>query len=176
MRKFISIVLAVAMLVITVGIVTANAENYTQSDYSASSTVTFRQPSTFCVYIPDMIDLDYDYTIQGVDMNLSQQECLKINITNLNSDGSLTFESEDGTATLKKALISEPNLQGGATMSDLGLASNCVGFFLKGDNNSEVTFGLSEDYYDFHSDAGMTQPPAGRFIAQAEFEINLNGY
>lgn len=177
MRKFISLVLAVAMLVSAVGIVTAYAEDYREDgDTFANSTVTFRQPSSYCIFIPDMIGLDYDYQISGSDMNISDRECLRVLLSGLDSENHVTFESLDGTATLKKSIEPKVLLNGGTTLSDLGCPSNCVGYFLKGDTMSEVAFGLSEGYSDFHSNNGMTQPPAGEYFAPVTFEISLNSF
>lgn len=170
MKKIISIVLAVTLFVWTVGIVTANANSLDESNISANSTVTFRQPSTYCLYIPDVIDLDTEFCISG-DVNISYNESLYVNITNLDSNNALTFTSQDGSATLKRAINAHPNIDDDMTMQDLGLSANCVGYFLKGDTSSEVNFGLADGYTDFSSMNGDSVPPAGSYYSQAEFEV-----
>ena len=174
MKKIVSIVLAVTLF-IAVGIVTANADGLDESNSFANSTVTFRQPSTYCLYLPDMIDLDMEFCISG-DVNISYDERLYVNITNLDANNALTFTSQDGSATLKRAINSHPNLDGGTTMQDLGLSANCVGYFLKGDTSSEVNFGLADGYTAFTSISGESAPPAGLYYSQAEFEVFMASY
>lgn len=172
MKKIISIMLAVIM-VVSVGVIVANAGGYYDNTNGGStqSIVTFRQPSTYCVFIPDMIDLGYDCYMTSTDMNIAEDECLVVLLNNTDSDNRLLFTSYDGQNTLKKTV--HTNLEPGYEISDINPPDGCIGYFRQNDNSSIISFGLDEGYYDFQSQNGWNVPPAGTYTSQAEFNIAL---
>jgi len=175
LKKIISLVLAVTLFV-AVGIVTANADvtSLDDTNSSAYSTVTFTQPSTYCIFIPDVIDLDSQFCISGT-VNIMDYEKLCVTITNLDENNALTFTHQDGVTTLKRAITSYLDTEYSITLQDLGLPSNCVGYFQKGDYMSEVVFGLADEYTELTTVSGLGEPPAGAYYSTIEFEVTMQG-
>ena len=171
MKKIISIVLAVIMLVCTVGMITANAVEKHEYDYDnyAYSTVTFRQPSTYCIYVPDVISLDYDYCMYCADLNLADDECLCITLSNMDGNNQLTFANEDESVTMKKTVHTSAN-----QLDTYNPPYGCVGYFTNSSTGSMITFGLDPGYSDLTTPNGSNVIPAGVYSSQAEFNITIN--
>lgn len=142
-------------------------DSYVTGGHS-TSTITFTQPSDYCIIIPETIDTSTGaYVFQAGQLNITENERVLITVTSVNQDGRITFTHENGVNTLTKGVITE-NISQNALPD--GLPENCVGYFTIDNLSSKLSFGLTEESYDYE---GYIK--AGNYTTLVEFNIYLEG-
>lgn len=144
----------------------AHADEYVTGGYG-SSTITYSQPSDYCIIIPETIDADAGaYVFQAGQLNITENERVYIILTTADQDNNITLTHESGTYTLDKQIVTE-NVSGHSIPD--GLPQNCVGYFEPDSFSSALSFALSEENYNYEC-----APKAGRYSALVEFSIYLS--
>lgn len=177
MRNRITLVrlLCIAIFIICfIGIIVSmlNFRVYADDSYvtggHSTSTITFTQPSDYCIIIPETIDASAGaYVFQAGQLNITENERVLVTVTSVNQDGRITFTHENGENTLTKEIVTE-NISQNALPG--GLPENCVGYFTPDSISSKLSFGLTEESYDYE---GYIK--AGNYTALVEFNIYLEG-
>ena len=165
MKKLLSIIFAMCLLLsmMTIGV---SAEQQV-SEGNASSTITYREQSMYCILIPETIDMNENsYTFAAEFINITDDEKIFVTVANADENGRILFTHESGNYTLKKDIITTPS-HGNTTMPTL--PTNCVGYFCGDDKTSKISFGLGYDCYEYE------RIRAGMYFATVEFSVNL-GY
>ena len=71
MKKIISIIMVVG-LIAAIGVPAVSADSFN----GGTATITYKEPDTYCVLIPETIDMTFDnYHFQALDMNLAEGIC-----------------------------------------------------------------------------------------------------
>lgn len=164
MKRIVSVLIAICLL-ISLTTITANAETQVYEG-TGSSTMTYREYSSYCILIPEYIDAEAGYyTFQAEYLNITDYEKVFVTVTNLDENGLLLFTHESGNYTLKKNLeVYGTNY--GAGLPD-GMPQHCVGYFSGEDTTSKVMFGVGFDNYE------CERARAGLYSATVEFAVNL---
>lgn len=164
MKRIISILIAICLLV-SLTTITASAETQVYEG-TGSSTMSYREYSSYCILIPEYIDAEAGYyTFQAEHLNITDYEKVFVTVTNLDENNLLLFTHESGNYTLKKKLeVYETNY---GTGMPSGMPENCVGYFSGEDTTSKVMFGVGFDNYE------CERARAGLYSATVEFAVNL---
>ena len=164
MKRIVSILIAICLLV-SLTTITANAETQVYEG-TGSSTMTYREYSSYCILIPEYIDAETGYyTFQAEYLNITDYEKVFVTVTNLDENNLLLFTHESGNYTLKTKLeVYETNY---GTGMPSGMPENCVGYFSGEDTVSKVMFGVGFDNYE------CERARAGLYSATVEFAVNL---
>ena len=167
MKKFISVLMVLCMLVslIAFGMVNVNAETQYSYGGQTHSTLTYVEQSQYCVLIPETIDMNIgSYTFEADNMNLIDTEHVYVKLNEIGIEPFLTFTHTNGTdQTCRK--VTRYDTVSNTNVTD-NIPADCVGYFSDGDTQSEVTFGLEWSQTD-------TQPKAGTYSSNVVFEIYL---
>lgn len=165
MKKILSILLVVAAM-LSVLSVSASAAQVMEGN--ASSTITFRQPSTYCIYIPETLTENetgmYQFTAEHI--NITADEKIFVCVANADENGRILFTHENGEYTMKKEF--EVRNKNGYS-PDYALPENCVGVFEGEDLSSKLYFLLSPEEYE------CEKAYAGMYSATVEFNVSLGG-
>lgn len=166
MKKLISILIALCLLLcMTPMTVAADSQVY---EGTGSSTMTYREYSSYCILIPETIDAEVGYyTFQADYLNITDYEKVFVTVTNLDENNRLLFTHESGNYTLKKNLEVYSTDYGSGLPE--GMPENCVGYFSGEDTTSQIMFGVGADNYE------CERARAGLYSATVEFSVNL-GY
>lgn len=158
MKKLLS-VLITTVLLLSLPSVTAYADDKQVSEGTASATMTYRVQSNYCILIPETIDADFgQYTFQAEYLNIADGEKVFVTVTNTDDNGRILFTHENGVNTLKKNIIS---------YGSVNLPNNCVGCFYGDDVTSKISFGVSDENFDYD------YVKAGMYSAIVEFNVYL---
>lgn len=163
MKRLISILIALCLLLcITPMTVSADSQVY---ERTGSSTMTYREYSSYCILIPEYIDAEAgQYTFQAEYLNITDYEKVFVTVTNLDENGKLLFTHESGNYTLKKNLEVFDATGSGVLPN---MPENCVGYFSGEDTMSKIMFGVGFDNYE------CERARAGLYSATVEFAVNL---
>lgn len=97
MKKILNILCVLSLLFNTFTIV--NAENI--SEGGTTTQMTYRVDGSYMVYIPEMIDITFDYYFEAAELNIPDFNQVNVRITNL-VDDALTFtDSKDNELSVK---------------------------------------------------------------------------
>jgi len=158
MKKLISLILA-TILLLSISCVTAHAEDSQVYEGSASTTITYRVQSSYCILIPEYIDADCgQYTFQADYLNVANGERVFVVVSNVDENGRILFTHDNGENTLKKNIV---------TSGDTDVPQYCVGCFYGEDTNSKISFCVGEENYE------ADYLKAGNYSATVEFSVYL---
>ena len=162
MKKMLSILLVVCALLSVMSIGASAAQQVMEGN--ASSTISFRQPSVYCILIPEVLTADDNgwYEFDAEHINITNDEKIIVTVANADENGRILFTHEDGEHTLKKEL-QVMNKSG----FDWILPENCVAVFEGEDLDSKVYFMLSPEEYE------CQKAYAGIYTATVEFNVIL---
>lgn len=130
---------------------------------SSTSTLTYREQSTYCILIPAYIDMNDSYTFSAENINITDDEMIVVTVSNVDDNNRILFTHESGEYTLTKDIE-------WVAISDTvptALPPNCVGVFVGDDRTSAIEFRLSQESYD------CTRTKAGMYSAVVEFSVSL---
>lgn len=144
MKRLLAFVM-VAVMLFSVSII-AHAEEHEWMDGTAQVTMTYSVDSTYCLWIPETIDVNTGYTFTAEMLNIRETEQLTVRISNLNN-GCLTFTNESG--------------------KDIQVQFN------NGDVAAIFTDSLTSDITLFGQLSENSNMKAGDYTATAEFTMSL---
>lgn len=130
---------------------------------TATSTLTYREQSTYCVLIPSYIDMSDTYVFSAENINITDNEMIVVSVSNTINDCGIQFTHESGNHSLTKNIEQVP-------MSDsipTELSPNCVGIFVGDNRTSAIGFRLSMESF------GTEKAYAGMYSAIVEFSVSL---
>ena len=164
MKKLLSILLCVALM----GCLAVPAFAAQVMEGSASSTITFRQPSTYCILIPETLTENETgmYQLTAENINITADEKIYVCVANADENGRILFTHENGEYTLKKGF--ETRNKNGYSPNYV-LPENCVGVFEGEDLSSKIYFMLESEEYE------CEKAYAGMYSATVEFNVSLGG-
>lgn len=155
MKKVLSIICAVVMLIAPYNVYAQEVSGYG----SADATVTYHVDSEWCVLIPETLTADgTSYQFSASYMNLCDGDSVVVTVSGLNDDSTITLTNSSGGTTT--AQIYAPSMYDGA-VPNLGT----VGYFGNGQLTSEQTFSIQA--------AEGTSP--GDYSGTITFNIGLMG-
>lgn len=169
MKKLLSIFFSICMVFSLCAMTPVEASAYDSyvQDGAASSTITYRQQSEYSILIPETIDANAgQYVFQAGMLNISNNEQIYVTVANVNGDGRIEFQHENGINTLTKDIIIENSNPSYPVDLD-ALPNHCVGYFAGDDAASKIQFGLSDQSFD------CDYPKAGNYSATVNFEVFL---
>ncbi len=165
-RKLTAILLVILCTFFLIKPMTVSAADSQVFQGTGTSTITYWEQSTYCVLIPEYIDMNAGlYTFQAEHLNIAEVEKVYVTVTNLNENNRLLFTHESGEYTLTKNLEIYPSNESESVPSYM--PPNCVGYFSGDDTTSKISFGLSFDSYEY------TRIRAGMYSATVEFCVDL---
>lgn len=155
MKKLLALALSVCMLFATTTTASAS-EAYGEG--SASAPVTYHVDSEYAIYIPETINLNEDYKFQAAYLNIAENECVTVAITNLNSSDQLQLSH---------------NAFGGSFYGYLQ-KDNGESISQSMPNVAKFVMGMDESLFSFHMVPVADQVVgAGDYSGTAEFYISL---
>ena len=165
MKKLLSILLVVAAML---SVLSVGASAAQVMEGSASSTITFRQPSTYCILIPETLTENETgmYQLTAENINITADERIYVCVANADENGRILFTHENGEYTLKKGF--EIRNKNGYS-PNYTLPENCVGVFEGEDTSSKIYFMLENGEYE------CEKAYAGMYSATVEFNVSLGG-
>lgn len=165
-KKLLILVLAIC-LTFSMSLTAFAEDNYIYEG-NAHSVLEYREPSYYCILIPERIDMNdgTGYRFQADMLNICEGEKVFVSITNLDENNRLLFTHEDGKTTFTKSIYSE--VRYGVTLDNI-IPQKCVGYFDGDDTTSKVLMKLGADTYDYD-----VYVKAGNYTATADFEINIS--
>ena len=114
MKKIISIIMVVG-LIAAIGVPAVSADSFN----GGTATITYKEPDTYCVLIPETIDMTFDnYHFQALDMNLAEGDEVFVTIGGLIDEGYFPLTHENGVDTAKQKIYLHDH-------SDSGLSADC---------------------------------------------------
>ena len=165
MKKLLSILLVVAAML---SVLSVGASAAQVMEGSASSTITFRQPSTYCILIPETLTENETgmYQLTAENINITADEKIYVCVANADENGRILFTHVNGEYTLKKGF--ETRNKNGYSPNYI-LPENCVGVFEGEDLSSKIYFMLESEEYE------CEKAYAGMYSATVEFNVSLGG-
>lgn len=158
MKRIISIIIICLMAVISIPAVNAESVN------GGTTTITYREPDTYCVLIPETIDMTFDnYHFQALEMNLAEGDEVFVTIGGLDENNYFPLMHENGVDTAKKQVYYDYDAIP-STKREL-FPPYCVGYFTDGDTISQMGFMMLND--------SESHFKAGNYTGTAEFTVEL---
>ena len=159
MKKIISIIMVVG-LIAAIGVPAVSADSFN----GGTATITYKEPDTYCVLIPETIDMTFDnYHFQALDMNLAEGDEVFVTIGGLIDEGYFPLTHENGVDTAKKKIYYD---YGSVSSEKRELfPPYCVGYFTDGDTVSKTGFMMIND--------NESHFKAGNYTGTAEFTVEL---
>jgi len=163
MKKILSIVMVVVML--SALSVSASAEQQVMEG-TGTSIITYREPSTYCILIPEYLTCNENgaYQLYAENINITEDEKIYVYITNADENNRILFTHENGEYTLTKEI---QKTWSSDYTPPAALQNNCVGLFEGEDKTSKISFTLSQENYD------CMKSYAGTYSAIVEFQVSL---
>lgn len=159
MKKIISIIVAICLMA-TIGVTAASADSVN----GGTTTITYREPDSYCVLIPETIDMTFDdYHFQALDMNLAEGDEVFVTMGGLSEDNYFSLTHENGVDTARKQMYYDY----GSIPSNKrdSFPHYCVGYFTDGDMVSQMGFMMLND--------SESHFKAGNYTGTAEFTVEL---
>lgn len=159
MKKIISIIMVVG-LIAAIGVPAVSADSFN----GGTATITYKEPDTYCVLIPETIDMTFDnYHFQALDMNLAEGDEVFVTIGGLGDNDYFPLIHENGIDTAKKKIYYDY----GSVSSEKreSFPPYCVGYFTDGDMVSQTGFMMIND--------NESHFKAGNYTGTAEFTVEL---
>jgi uncharacterized protein YxeA len=159
MKKIISLIMVVCLMA-TIGMATASADSVN----GGTTTITYKEPDTYCVLIPETIDMTfYNYRFQATDMNLAEGDEVFVTMGGLDENNYFPLTHENGVDTARKKVYYD---YGSIPTDRLDmLPAYCVGYFSDEDTISRMGFMMIND--------GDMHFKAGNYTGTAEFTVEL---
>ena len=159
MKKIISLIMVVCLMA-TIGMATASADSVN----GGTTTITYKEPDTYCVLIPETIDMTfYNYHFQATDMNLAEGDEVFVTFGGLVENDYFPLTHENGIDTAQKLLSYDYDA---IPMSKREtFPQYCVGYFTDGDTVSQMGFMLVND--------NTSHFKAGNYTGTATFTVEL---
>lgn len=159
MKKIISVIMIICLMA-TIGMTAASADSYN----GGTTTITFREPDTYCVLIPETIDMTFEnYHFQATDMNLAEGDEVFVTIGGLGEGDYFLLTHENGVDTAKKQIRYDYDVIPINKRETFPLY--CVGYFTDGDTVSQMGFMMMND--------NVSHFKAGNYTGTAEFTVEL---
>lgn len=159
MKKIISIIMVVG-LIAAIGVPVVSADSFN----GGTATITYKEPDTYCVLIPETIDMTFDnYHFQALDMNLAEGDEVFVTIGGLIDEGYFPLTHENGVDTAKKKIYYDYSSVS-SEKREL-FPPYCVGYFTDGDTVSKTGFMMIND--------NESHFKAGNYTGTAEFTVEL---
>ena len=149
MKKIISIIMVVG-LIAAIGVPAVSADSFN----GGTATITYKEPDTYCVLIPETIDMD---------MNLAEGDEVFVTIGGLIDEGYFPLTHENGVDTAKKKIYYDYSSVS-SEKREL-FPPYCVGYFTDGDTVSKTGFMMIND--------NESHFKAGNYTGTAEFTVEL---
>lgn len=159
MKKIISVIMVICLMtIISISAVSADSFN------GGTTTITYREPDSYCVLIPETIDMTFeDYHFQALEMNLAEGDEVFITIGGLGENDYFPLTHENGVDTAKKKIYYDYGSLSSNKIEMLPLY--CVGYFTDGDTVSQIGFMMVND--------SESHFKAGNYTGTAEFTVEL---
>lgn len=167
MKKILCLVMAMLIVFASLTMTVFAEDTQISSEDKAYSVLEFYQPCSYCILIPESIDMSdmSGYRFNATEMNLDDMSKLAITITNL-TDGKLQFTHENGKNTVSKRILGD--LAYGESPIDGVVPNGCVGYFVGDICESKYVMKIGFENYDYDNVV-----KAGKYFATAEFTIQF---